>query len=173
VTDIKLRDTQFKLESTLMDWLQRPDGALSEEEELATAVRLAVGTDALASAEDVLPWEPNDDTNRRGWWGDIDAEVIWNGWPIGCKHWLLRRAKITDPGAKEGATVVRAKTYVREALQPFIDRRICSRIDVEATRVGKERIDVAVMIYRGPREAIELRWQYVWSEMVGESGFAF
>src|SRR5262245_56204756 len=108
MTDIKLRDTQLKLESTLMDWLQSPDGTLSEEEELATAVRLAVGTDALAAPEDILPWEPDDDRSRRGWWGDLEAEEIWNGWPIGCKHWLLRRAKITDSGAKEGATVVRA-----------------------------------------------------------------
>jgi len=168
MTDIKLRNTQAKLESTLMDWLLLPDGTLSEEEELATAVRVAVGTDALSAEDDVLP-DP-DDPDRRGWWGDLDAEEIWGGWPIGCKHWLLRRAKITDPGAKEGATVVRAKNYVYEALRPFIDRRICTRIEVEATRVGKERIDVAVWMYRGPKTAIELRWAYLWDEMVGETG---
>jgi phage gp46-like protein len=167
MTDIKLRDTQAKLESTLMDWLQMPDGTLSEEEELATAIRLAVGTDALAGIDDVLP--DIDDPDRRGWWGDLDAEEIWNGWPIGCKHWLLRRAKITGPGNWEGATVVRAEGYVRDALQPFIDRRVCTRIDVKATRVGKERIDVAVMIFRGPKRAIELRWQYLWTEMATEA----
>ncbi len=165
MTDIKLRNTTFKLESTLMDWLQMPDGTLSEEEELATAVRLAVGTDALAGPDDFLPWAVEDDNDRRGWWGDTDAEDIWNGWPIGCKHWLLRRAKITDPGSKEGATVMRAKAYVLDALKPFIDRRICSRVEVEATRVGKERIDVYVIMYRGPKSAIELRWQYLWTEM--------
>jgi phage gp46-like protein len=163
MTDIKLRDTQAKLESTLMDWLLLPDGTLSEEEELATAVRVAVGTDALAADEEVLP-DP-DDPDRRGWWGDLDAEEIWGGWPIGCRHWLLRRAKITDSGSWEGATVVRAKNYVREALQPFIDRRVCTRIDVDAVRNGKERIDVHVVMYRGPRVAIDLRWQYLWAEM--------
>jgi phage gp46-like protein len=164
MTDIKLRNTTFTLESTLMDWLLLPDGTLSEEEEeLATAVRLAVGTDGLAGVDDVLP-DP-DDPDRRGWWADVDAEEIWGGWPIGCKHWLLQRAKITSPGAKEGATVMRAQIYVREALQPFIDRRICSQIEVNAMRVGKERIDVAVVMYRGPKPAIELRWQYLWEEM--------
>ena len=160
MTDIKLRDTQFKLESTLMDWLLLPDGTLSEEEELDVLV--AVGGNFV----DVLP-DP-DDNDRRGWWGDLDAAEIWNGWPIGCKHWLLRRAKITDSGAFEGATVVRAEAYVREALQPFIDQRICTAIDVKAVRNGKERIDVAVTAYRGPKTAIELRWQYLWTDMVGE-----
>jgi phage gp46-like protein len=60
---------------------------------------------------------------------------------------------------------VRAQMYVRQALQPFIDRRICSRVEVNATRNGKERIDVAVFMYRGPRTVIELRWQYLWTEM--------
>lgn len=169
MTDIKLRNTTFKLESTLMDWLQLPDGTLSEEEELATAVRLAVGTDALAGPDEILPWIPDDDNDRRGWWADMDAEDIWNGWPIGCKHWLLKRAKITTPGSFEGATVVRAEAYVRQSLQPFIDRRICSRVDVQATRVGRERIDVNVIMYRGPKTAIELRWQYLWQEMIADT----
>jgi phage gp46-like protein len=169
MTDIKLRNTTFYLENTLMDWVQMPDGTLSEEEELATAIRLAVGTDALAGPDDFLPWAVDDDNDRRGWWGDHEAEEIWNGWPIGCKHWLLRRAKITGPGNWEGATVVRAESYVRAALQPFIDRRICSSIDVKATRMGKERIDVEVRVYRGPKTAIELRWQYLWTEMATTS----
>lgn len=152
------------LAGTFMDWILKRDGTLSVEEELATAVRVALGSDRLADLNEVLP-DP-DSQDRRGWWGDIEAEEIWGGWPIGCKNWLLRRAKIADEFSWEGATVVRAKTYTRESLQPFIDKRICSQIDVEATRVGREEIDVHIVMWRGPKTRVELRFQYLWKEVV-------
>ena len=164
MTDIKLRD-RVNLAGTFMDWLQSPEG-LSEDEELATAVRMALGTDRLADLGEVLP-DP-DAIDRRGWWGDDQAEEIWGGWPIGCKNWLLTRAKISDEISWEGATLVRAKAYTREALQPFIDRKICTRVDVTANRVGRQEIDVQVVMYRGPRTAIELRFQYLWTDVMGE-----
>jgi phage gp46-like protein len=164
-TDIHLRD-RVSLAGTFMDWILKADGTLSEDEELATAVRVAIGTDRLADIDEVLP-DP-DSQDRRGWWGDHQAEEIWDGWPIGCKNWLLMRAKISNEVSWEGATLVRAKTYTREALQPFIDRRICSRVEVDATRIGRDRIDVYVKMYRGPKRAIELRFQYLWNEVAGE-----
>jgi phage gp46-like protein len=163
VTDIKLDQKRVWLENTFMDWLQTSEG-LSEDEELATAVRVAIATDALASIDDVLP--DIDDQDRRGWWGDLDAQEIWGGWPIGCKHWLLRRAKISDRFSIEGDTVLRAKAYVRASLQPFVERRIASRFDVEATRVGRDKISVQVMMYRGPRRAIDLRFQVLWADVI-------
>jgi phage gp46-like protein len=162
MTDVYLRD-RVNLAGTFMDWLQNADG-LSEEQELATAVRVALGTDALAAIDDPLP--DLDSEDRRGWWGDIDAEEIWSGWaPIGCKNWLLARAKITDPYSWEGATLVRAKAYTRTALQPFIDQNICSRIDVDAARTGRDTIKVSVSMYRGPKKLIELRFQSLWDEI--------
>ena len=151
------------LPGTLADWLQSTEG-LSEEEELATAVRVALMTDALASTSDILP-DP-DSTDRRGWWGDLDAEEIWGGWPIGCKNWLLFRAKISDANSYEGSTVARAEQYTREALRPFIVNRIASAIDVQAQRVGRSEIDVFVTIYRGPLQAIQLRFAYLWDQVV-------
>lgn len=159
---LELRQTHF-LPGTLMDWVQIV-GGLSEEEELATAVRVALGTDALASPTDILP-DP-DSTDRRGWWGDLDAEEIWNGWPIGCKNWILLRTKIADANAAEGSTVMRAEQYTREALQPFILRNIASRIEVRAQRVGRQEIDVFVTIFRGPKTAIQLRFAYLWDQVV-------
>jgi phage gp46-like protein len=130
------------LQQTVADWLLLPTGALDENEELANYVKVALMTDALSNAFEVRPDPDSDD--RRGWWGDLDAETIWRGWPIGCKNWLLTRAKITDSSAGQGDTAVRAENYCREALNPLIEMRLCSAIDVAATRVGLERIDVAI-----------------------------
>jgi phage gp46-like protein len=166
MTDIKLRQ-QVDLRGTFMDWLLQGDGTLSEEEELATAVRVAIATDALADLNEPLP--DLDSEDRRGWWGDMDAEAIWGGWsPIGSKNWLLMRAKISDRLSWEGDTVIRAKAYNRAALQPFIARRICSSIDVEAERTGRQEITVTVVMWRGPRRLIELRYQYLWDKVTGE-----
>src|SRR5262245_48247831 len=150
------------LPGTIMDWLLVP-GGLGMDEELATAVRVAIGTDALAAENDILP-DP-DSTDRRGWWGDLDAEEIWDGWaPIGCKNWLLLRSKISDSNAMDGGTVYRAEQYTREALHPFIVKRIASAMDVSAERVDRDRIVVSVTMYRGPRVAIEMRFAYLWNQ---------
>lgn len=169
--DIRLvQNTQFPNHphyAVTMDWALLGDGTLDERDALASAVIVALGTDRLATDDDILP-DP-DDPDRHGWWGDLDADVIWDGWDIGCKLWTLRRSKIAGPGAQEGATVVRVEHYIREAIQPFIDRRIASSFDVKAARVGRDRIDAIVRIYRGPIRPIELRYQILWTaiEMEG------
>lgn len=160
---VRLRQTGY-LPGTIMDWVLSPQG-LSEEEELATAVRVALCTDALAAPTDILT-DP-DSTDRRGWWGDLDAEEIWDGWaPIGSKHWILMRSKISDANSVDGSTVSRAEQYTRTALQPFITKRIATRIDVQATRIGRQEIDVFVRMYRGPLPAIELQFAYLWNQVV-------
>ena len=165
MTDTKTAQ-KVDLRGTFMDWLENEPDALVEGEELASSVRIAVGTDALADLNEPLP--DLDSEDRRGWWADMDAEEIWGGWPIGSKNWLLTRAKISDPNSWEGATVVRAKAYNRAALQPFIDRKICSRVDVNAYRVGRDKIEVNIVMYRGPKRLIELSYQYLWDEITGE-----
>lgn len=161
MTDVRLKGTAT-LEAVTMDWLLRADGTIDEREELATAVRVALGTDSMASSGDVLP--DLDSTDRRGWWGDLEAREIWDGWPVGCKNWLLTRAKITGAGAMEGSTLERARRYTQMALQPFIDRHIASHVDVSVELVSRERIDVQVTIYRGPKDEIDLRFQLMWQE---------
>jgi phage gp46-like protein len=142
------------------DWLLKPNATLDETEELVNVVKVALLTFALADVDDLLP-DP-DGTDRCGWWGDLDAETIWDGWPIGAKIWLLSRSKITPAEARQGATLSLAEQYCRVALQPLIDRRICSHIDVEATRASIERINVMIKVYRGPQLLIELRFQNLW-----------
>ena len=95
------------------------DGTLDDTQALATAVIVALGTDRLAAPDDILP-DP-DCTDRAGWWGDMDAEELFNGWPIGTRLWLLKRAKIVGPEDPEGATVARVEQYISEAIQPFVD----------------------------------------------------
>jgi len=165
IPDIRLvQNNLFPKYSVTVDWSLLPDGTLDETHALATAIVVALGTDALAASDDALP-DP-DSTDRAGWWGDLDAELIWNGWPIGSKLWLLRRAKINSAAARQGSTLVMVENYIRTAIQPFVDRKVCSGFDVWATRVDKQRIDALVRIYRGPQPAIELRFAALWDAMV-------
>jgi phage gp46-like protein len=154
----------FQKYSVTLDLKLLEDGTLDDTQSLATAVCIALGTNALADEEDPLP-DP-DSTDRMGWWGDMDAAEIWGGWPIGSKLWLLRRDKIEGPNAQRGATVARVKAYITQAIQPFVDKRIASRFDVEATRstARDDRIDAIVVIYRGPLPSIELRYSVLWEE---------
>jgi phage gp46-like protein len=161
MTDIRIIEV-VSLEAMTMDWLLQADGTLDESNELATAVTLALGTDALAGEEEILPDPDSDD--RRGWWADYQAEEIWDGWPIGVKNWLLRRAKINDVPSFEGPTVERARIYTEQALQPFIDKQICSGMQVTAERVGLDRIYVSVIMFRGPKDDIALKFQILWGE---------
>jgi phage gp46-like protein len=162
MTDIRIIN-HTSLDGVWADWLQLKSGDLDQSEELVNVVKVALLTDAIADPTDILP-DP-DSSDRRGWWGDLDAETIWNGWPIGCKCWLLKRAKITPAEAREGSTLARAEAYVRAALQPMITNRICSGFDVAVRRNGLSRIDVLVTVYRGPREEIQLQFQDLWTQI--------
>lgn len=162
--DIQYRQTlDFPRYEVLLDWLLTTDNVLDDKLALQSAVIVALGTDATADKTDVLP--NIDDDDRRGWWGDLDAEEIWGGWPVGCKLWLLRRAKITGPGAVEGSTTARAENYVAEAMVPFIKNKIISTFSAQAARLGRERIDVDLKIYRGPDREIDLRYSDLWEEV--------
>ena len=165
VPDVRIvQNNQFPKYSVTCDWSLRDDGTLDDTKALATAVIVALGTNSLANTDDVLP-DP-DSTDRQGWWGNLEADLIWDAWPIGCKLWLMRRAKITPPHAREGSTLVRIENYIREAIQPFIDRRIATDFDVWVTRVTEQRVDALLRIYRGPLPAVELLYQILWQEMV-------
>jgi len=162
--DIRLiQDTRWPRHSISVDWLLRSDGTLDDDQALATAVIASLGTDRLATPDDILP-DP-DSTDRAGWWGDLDAEEIHGGWPIGSRLWLLRRSKIVGPQDEHGATVARVEEYIREAIQPFVDRRIASRFDVDVQRVGTDRIEAFIVIYRGPNRPVDLRFQILWNDI--------
>jgi phage gp46-like protein len=162
MTDIRIHRSAT-LEAVTLDWLLQPTGLLDVSNDLATAVTVALGTDARAALDDVLP-DP-DDTARRGWWGDADAGNIWDGWDIGSKLWLMSRAKITSQNAQGGGTLFQIEGYIKEALQPFVDRRIATRFEVEVTRTGIERIDALVTMYRGSVPEVTLQFQGLWDQI--------
>jgi phage gp46-like protein len=166
MSDIRyLQQLDFPAYAVSLDWLLDDMNLLVDGFDLQSAVIVALGTDALAPQSEDLP-DP-DSTDRRGWWGDYEAEEIWGGWPVGCLLWLLHRAKITGATASQGSTLSRADGWTRDAMRPFIDNRIASQIAVEAIKTDIDRIDVGVTIYRGPDPAIELRYSDLWDELVG------
>ena len=170
VPDVRLvQNLYFPKYDVPLDWRLLINGTLDDTRALATAVIVALGTNALASDTEVLPDPDSDD--RQGWWGDLDAEDIWNGWPIGSKLWLLRRAKILPPNAKEGSTVQRVVDYCRQALQPLVDRRVCSSFTVTAERVDLESVMSYITIFRGPLPAISLQYQISWTELIETAGW--
>jgi phage gp46-like protein len=161
VPDIRLvQNNLYPAYSVTLDWQLLGDGSLDDTEALQTAVAVALGTNALADVDDLLP-DP-DSTDRLGWWGDLDAAAIWGGWPIGCKLWLLSRSAILPPESGLGATQAWVNSYIVMALQPFVDRKICSSFNVVNVRVDKQRIDALIRFYRGPKSAIELQYQILW-----------
>jgi phage gp46-like protein len=160
--DLRLYDIVSPFAVTF-DLLQKRDGLIDETEALATAVIVALGTNRLALPDDVLP--NIDDSDRRGWWADTDAELIWNAWPIGCRLWLIERHKITGFEASQGSTIARIDSYIREALRPFVENRICSSFDVVVTRTELQKIVAQITIWRGPLPAIQLMYQALWAEI--------
>jgi phage gp46-like protein len=163
-SDIRyLQQADFPAYAVTLDWLQCDQNLIVDGYDLQSAVIVALGSDALAPVDQELP-DPSS-TDRRGWWGDMDAEEIWGGWPVGCLLWLLRRAKITGAQARQGATLALAEGWTRDAMSQFVSHQIASQIDVTTVLIGIQRIDVGVTIYRGPEAAIDLRYAALWSEM--------
>jgi phage gp46-like protein len=166
-SDIRyLQQLDFPAYAVQLDWLMTDQNLLAEGFDLQSAAIVALGTNALAPVSEPLP-DP-DATDRGGWWGDMDAQELWGGWPVGCLLWLLRRASITPPGARVGSTLARADGWTRDAMKPFTTNRIASRIDVVSARTDIDRIDIGVVIYRGPEVAVELRFSELWDELLGD-----
>jgi phage gp46-like protein len=155
-----VQNTAFPQYSVTIDWSLLSTGDLDDSMALATAVVVALGTNALADIDDRLP-DP-DSTDREGWWGDFDGDVIWNAWPIGTKLWLLRRSALDSFESRFGSTQAWAMNYIRDCIQPFIDRKIATRYQILSMRVSKQQINAVVRIYRGPKVAIDLMYQMLW-----------
>ena len=160
--------TGLKTDVTI-DVLFKPKAGLDSDIALARAVLVALNTDRLALPDDKLP-NPRE-TNRRGWWGDLDAATIWQGWPIGTRLWLLNRTKITDTNAAQGSTLATAQQYIAEALQPFVDAKICSTFAIDLAVLsgpsGDYGITGTITMVRGPKSSISLAYEDLWAPYGG------
>jgi hypothetical protein len=65
----------------------------------------------------------------------------------------------TDFRSVEPTASVRIRNYIRAAIQPFLDRRIGSQMELVVTPVDAQHIDALIRIYRGPILEIDLRYQ--------------
>lgn len=99
-------------------------GDLVKDSGLESAVLISLFTDKRASLDDTLP---DEESSRRGWWGDQALPVIEDD-EIGSHLWLLERSKTTD------VVLVQAKQYAKDALQWMIDDDIVSKIEVDVER---------------------------------------
>ena len=160
MADVRLTLQGEPEQAVTYDLLLTPMGQLDQTGELETAVVIALLTDARADADDELPDSRNDD--RRGWWGDLDAEAIWDGWPIGSKLWLRARSTIRSAAARQGATTAQIRADLLDALQPLVDRGIATRLDVQVARAGQERIEARIALFRGDRALLDLRFADLW-----------
>ena len=125
IPDIRVaQNIFFPKYSVTCDWVLLDDGTLDDSQALASAVIIALGSNALANSDDLLPDPDSDD--REGWWGDMDAPLIWDGWPLGSRLWLLRRSALTAPESLRGSTQALVLTYIDECIRPFITAGICS-----------------------------------------------
>ena len=138
------------------DWALGADGDLDGTRELVSAVAVSLFTDRLAEPEDVL-WDGT--TDRRGWWGDMDAADLYGGTPIGSRLWLLHREKQTED------TRQRAEDYIREALAWLIDNQIAVSVDMTVAWFAVGRLGADVVVVRGPRDSVAVRFERLWDEL--------
>jgi phage gp46-like protein len=161
--DIRLRqNNEYPAYSVVLDWVLLDNGLLDDTQALATSIMVALGTNSLADIDDEMP-DP-DSTDRQGWWGDYQADIIWNAWPIGSKLWLLRRSAIESVQSRQGSTVAKVINYISVAIQPYVNAGVFSSYGVSAERVDKQTIEARLMIYRGPKTAVQLRYLIAWNE---------
>jgi phage gp46-like protein len=146
-----------------IDWVLTDQG-LDETQTLASSIMVAVGTDATADLDDPLPDKWFDD-DRRGWWGDLDTQEIWSGWPLGCRLWIFERDKITFAGYKGGATSVKIIGMIDTAIQPLVDLKVISNFTIQLAAIEANRIDVLVTLIRPKKPAISMIYSYVWDEI--------
>ncbi len=121
-----------------MSAAQFGDFQLNGRDELSTAIRIMLLSDAPARPDDPVP--PGE---RGGWWGDSYPDVP--GFVIGSRLWMLRGRTITP------ALIAEAEDYSKEALQMLITFAKAVAVEVRGERLGDTMIGLAVST-QGPTD---------------------
>lgn len=104
--------------------------------------------------------EPDDNAeNPMGWWGDT--------WPtvqndrIGSRLYLLRRSKLTNQ------TPIKAREYIRQALQWLTDDEVAARIEIDVQRTGIDVLNAGVTIWQRDGTRHNITFDDFWSAFNG------
>ncbi|WP_246739444.1 phage GP46 family protein [Martelella sp. HB161492] len=139
-----------------LDHAEAP-GDFQAEQGLATQVLICLMTDARVHESELRDGDEN-----RGWFGD-GFDLAKDETAIGSRLWLLRRSALVD-GIEQTA-----EDYARAALQPLLDQKAVSRIDVSATATReKRRLDLSVSLYgRAGSVIYSQRFALLWDQASG------
>ena len=148
VWDEVFQEGEFEFDSDIQD--------LTSDEGLETAVIISLFSDRRAKPDDPLPDSNNSD--RRGWWGDLASPDV-EGDQIGSRLWLLERSKTLD------FVLVQAKEYAQEALQWLIEDGVAARVVAETERQndpGEDRLALKVEIHKPDGSVILFNFEAQW-----------
>jgi len=121
---------------------------------LETAVLLSLFSDALVSTDELAAVD--DETDRRGWWGDDLADD--SNQRTGSKLWLYDRESFAS------IKVDRIKEAATEALQWLIDDGVAKAVTVTASTVKPKTVSLTVVIERFLGDPVTYRYSSVWPE---------
>jgi phage gp46-like protein len=114
--------------------LEIANGDLVGDDGLETAVLISLFSDKRVSVNEI----PDQTTDRRGYWGDLIADVSGDVW--GSKLWIYDRSKLNNP------VVAQIEIAVKDALKWLVDDKIAKTIDVEAARADNNFVYFTVKI---------------------------
>ena len=130
------------------DW--RSDfGALETGNDLQTAIIISLFKDRLARLDDTY-----DGSDRRGWWGDSNADT-----QLGSRLWLLRREKLTTNVA------IRAEEYAKEALDWLKVDGVVSDISCTTQIVIPNRLNLTIRYLPPDGDWQESAFFWIWEQI--------
>ncbi|ARF52792.1 phage GP46 family protein [Pantoea stewartii] len=142
MTDIK---TIWYPESGGGDW-QEAVGDLDSGSDVDTAVYISLFSDRQARSDDSI-----DGDDRKGWWGDLDAD-----YQIGSRIWLLRRQRLTTTVANSAAS------YAKEALQWLIDDGVLDSVSVSTQIVYPRSLFMTITCQKPDGTSTSAKYGWVW-----------